>query len=119
MDNIKRNIKEFTEELRQCIDLRLDSAKLMATEELSKIIGTLLTSLAVALPLFFAFLFLLVAIVILLIPFVGVVWSLFIVTAFLILLSIVLYLWCRPIFTRIMLVMFCRMFFKKDSDNEE
>ncbi len=119
MDGIKENIKEFTDCLRRCIELRIDSMKLAAVEELSKMSALLLTYLILTFPIFFAVLFLLVAITILLISAFGVVWSFFIMSAVLMLLSIVLYLLCPPFFTKVMLRTFCSMFFKKENNDEK
>lgn len=119
MDGIKENIKEFADSLRQSVELRIDSMKLAAVEELTKISSLLLTFLVLAVPVFFAVTFLLVAITLLLVPAFGVVWSFFIMVAVLVLLSVLLYLLCRPFFTKIMLKTFCRMFFKKENDDEK
>ncbi len=125
MDGIKDNINEFTRDVRRCVDLRIDSMKLQMIEAASKILGTVLTFVLLALPVFFAVAFMFVAITLLLVPLVGVVWSLFIMVALLVLLSFILYRLCRPYFTGVVLRVLCQMLFKKEtelnneSENEE
>lgn len=119
MDGIKENIKELAESLRCCAELRADSLKLTAVELLTKMSALLLTFLVLSLPLFFAVLFLLVAITLLLVKVVGIVWSFFIMSAALLLFSVILYLLCRPLFSKVMLRTFCRMFFKKENNDEK
>lgn len=119
MDGIKENIKEFTDSVRRCISLHIDSVKLAAIEETSKMAGALLAFLVLLLPLFFAVAFLLLAITVSLVPLLGLVWSLVIMATLLILLSTVLYLLCRPFFTRVALRTLCRILFKERQENEE
>ena len=125
MDGIKDNINEFTRDVRRCVDLRIDSMKLQIIEAASKISGTVLTFVLLSLPVFFAVAFMFVAITLLLVPLVGVVWSLFIMVALLVLLSFILYRLCRPYFTGVVLRVLCQMLFKKEtelnneSENEE
>lgn len=116
MDGIKDNINEFTRDVRRCVDLRIDSMKLQMIEAASKISGTVLTFVLLALPVFFAVAFMFVAITLLLVPLVGVVWSLFIMVALLVLLSFILYRLCRPYFTGVVLRVLCQMLFKKETE---
>lgn len=116
---IKENFEKMAEALLQYVDLKSDDVKLNVVEKLSFLCNDIISYVAVSVFAVLSFLFVLVAIVAFLSPCIGLLCSSLVVAALLAVAALLLYAMRRRLFVNIMVKCFCRIFFTKNSDDNE
>lgn len=116
---IKDNFDALSCSLREYITLGVDSCKLHVIEVLSLLGCDLLSLFAASFLLVLALLFVFVAVLVLLIPMVGLVPATFIVAFLLALAAVVVYVMRRELFADIMVRRLCSLFFIYDDEDTE
>lgn len=112
--NVKQNFDRLSGETREYIDMRLDAARLYIVEILSVFFSDLISRVVFFTFLFISFIFLLLALFYIMSPIVGAVWSSLIICGVLLLLSAILYIFRKRLFTNLMVARLCKMFFPKN-----
>ncbi len=114
--DVKQNFEQLTDEAREYIDLRLDSAKLYMVEILSSSLSALLSHMAIFTLMFLSLSFLLLALMFFLARFIGLVLSAIAVAVVLLLAALIVYLGRKHFFANAMLGRLCKTFFPDDNE---
>lgn len=117
--DIKENLERLIDAILHYIDVKADSVRLGVVESVSLFCSDLLAYVAAAALLLVALFFLLVACVILLAPYIGLVWSLFAVVVLLVAMSPVAYYCVKRFVANVMAAYLCRMLFKNGDEDEK
>lgn len=117
--DIKENFEKMTEAVRQYIDLKTDDVKLNVVEKLALLCSDIISYAVVSAFAVLSFLFVLVAVVAFMTPFIGLLCSASVVALLLAVAAVSLYAMRRRLFVNVMVKRFCRIFFNKNSVDDE
>lgn len=116
--SIKGNFKTLYNDADEYVKRSIDSYKLLLVESLSLLYGDVACGFVLFMLLFLAFVFMLVAMVILIMPFVGLTVALFVAMALLVSVAVIVYLFKIKLFVNGAVKRICRILFANDNEKE-
>ena len=116
--SIKGNFKTLCDDADEYVKRSIDSYKLLLVESLSLLYGDVACGFVLFMLLFFAFMFLIVAMVALLTPMTGLVVALMVAVALLVSVALLVYVFKIRLFVNGAVKRICRIFFADDNDEE-
>ena len=116
--SIKGNFKTLYNDADEYVKRSIDCYKLLLVESLSLLYGDVACGFVLFMLLFLAFVFMLVAMVILIMPFVGLTVALFVAMALLVSVAAIVYLFKIKLFVNGAVKRICRILFADDNEKE-
>lgn len=117
---IKQNFDNLAEDVREYMNLRMNSVKFQLVEHLSQMSGDILSYLIFFFFFFVAFLFFLFALMIFLAQYIGLLLSALTIGCVMLVIALIVFANRKQLFADMFVSRFCKMFFpEKDVTNEE